>query len=69
MFGKKEKRTFVTTSDNSIGFFKENYVSHYVSGSYCWFIHMCFKRSPYSMLVQYPNTGRALKSLTEIIAK
>lgn len=67
---KTPKKTFVSTSDNSIGFFKEDYVSHHVSGSNCWFITIQFKCRPYVVTVDYPTQEQraiALKSLVEIV--
>ena len=69
-FTKIPKKTFVTTSDNSIGFFKEDYLCHYISGTCCWFLTIQFKCNPYIITADYRSKEErdiALKSLNEII--
>ena len=75
---KKKQKTFVTTSDGSIGFYKEDYIRHYVYGTWVWYIKMEMKDAkygegiPHTLYIEYGSKAErdvALNSLNEILTQ
>lgn len=75
---KKKKKTYVTTSDGSIGFYKEDYLRHYVTGCYAFYIKIELKHPrwgdvlTHTLYVEYGSKAErdiALKSLNEILTQ